>query len=68
MKNSPLMELLYASGNDPRFLSGFTSVVFETGIKQLEAIRFYEKNGYTRIANYDPCINQPNSVCMKKIL
>ncbi|MCD8175986.1 MAG: GNAT family N-acetyltransferase [Tannerellaceae bacterium] len=62
------MELIHTNGNDPHFSNGFTSVVLETGINQPEAIRLYEKNGYIRIANYGPYINQPDSVCMKKIL
>jgi putative acetyltransferase len=42
--------------------------ILETGIKQPEAIRFYEKNGYTRIPNYGDYAGKPMSVCMGKDL
>jgi putative acetyltransferase len=47
---------------------GYTSAVLETGMKQPEAIRLYEKNGYSRISNYGQYAGVENSVCMKKSL
>jgi len=47
---------------------GFDECVLETGKKQPEAIRLYEKCGYTLIPNYGQYIGIENSVCMKKIL
>ena len=44
----------------------FTRCVLETGLKQPEAIRLYEKNGYERIANYGQYIDVGNSVCFGK--
>jgi putative acetyltransferase len=47
---------------------GYTSTVLETGMKQPEAIRLYEKSGYARMANYGQYAGVENSVCMKKEL
>jgi putative acetyltransferase len=40
--------------------------ILETGIRQPEAIRLYEKAGYRRIPNYGQYEQVENSVCMKK--
>jgi GNAT superfamily N-acetyltransferase len=45
---------------------GFLFTVLETGMKQPEAIRLYEKSGYVRIPNYGQYAGVENSVCMKK--
>lgn len=47
---------------------GFRATVLETGKKQPEAIRLYEKSGYESIPNYGQYIGLDNSVCMKKSL
>ncbi|WP_165041736.1 GNAT family N-acetyltransferase [Dysgonomonas sp. ZJ709] len=47
---------------------GFKEIVLETGLNQPEAIRFYTKNGYSKIDNYGRYIGNPNSVCMNKKL
>jgi GNAT superfamily N-acetyltransferase len=47
---------------------GFQSTVLETGMKQPEAIRLYEKSGYAIIPNYGQYIGVENSVCMNKRL
>lgn len=47
---------------------GYRYAVLETGIKQYEAIRLYEKYGYVEIDNYGPYIGNTNSLCMKKAL
>lgn len=47
---------------------GYTSCILETGIKQPEAIRLYEKTGYSRISNYGQYENIANSICMRKTL
>lgn len=44
------------------------SCILETGKKQPEAIRLYEKAGYSRIPNYGQYQHVENSVCMKKDL
>lgn len=45
---------------------GYTAFILETGKKQVDAVRLYEKCGYTRIPNYGQYANIENSVCMKK--
>lgn len=47
---------------------GYISTVLETGMKQPEAIRLYEKCGYSRFPNYGQYIGVENSICMKKEL
>lgn len=44
------------------------STVLETGKRQPEAIRLYEKHGYQRTANYGQYIGIDNSVCFRKSL
>ncbi|MBK8464622.1 MAG: GNAT family N-acetyltransferase [Chloracidobacterium sp.] len=44
----------------------FSRCVLETGLKQPEAIRLYEKNGYERIPNYGQYLDVGNSVCFGK--
>jgi GNAT superfamily N-acetyltransferase len=44
----------------------YKNCVLETGMKQPEAIRLYERCGYKRIPNYGQYENVENSVCMKK--
>ena len=48
--------------------SGFSFAVLETGKKQPEAVRLYEKSGYALIPNYGQYEGLENSVCMKKSL
>ncbi len=47
---------------------GFDRAVLETGVRQSEAIRLYEKSGYRRIENYGPYKSMPSSVCFEKTL
>lgn len=42
--------------------------VLETGKKQPEAIRLYEKSSYSVIPNYGQYIGMDNSVCFQKVL
>jgi len=44
----------------------FEFAVLETGKKQPEAIRLYEKSGYLPIPNYGQYAGMDNSVCLKK--
>ena len=46
----------------------FSECVLETGLKQPEAIRLYQKSGYERIPSYGQYLNVENSVCMKKLI
>ena len=47
---------------------GFSQCILETGIKQPEAIRLYEKNGYHRIPNYGQYAGVETSLCFDKQL
>lgn len=47
---------------------GFDTCILETGKRQPEAIRLYEKARYLRIPNYGQYKNIDNSVCMEKKL
>lgn len=45
---------------------GFRECILETGKKQPEAIRLYQKSGYLLIPNYGQYAGVENSVCMQK--
>lgn len=47
---------------------GYSSMVLETGTRQLEAIHLYKKLGYQIIPNFSPYIGNELSICMKKEL
>lgn len=47
---------------------GYTSCILETGKRQPEAIRLYEKSGYTSIPNYGQYAGVESSVCFQKNL
>ncbi|HLM00230.1 MAG TPA: GNAT family N-acetyltransferase [Pyrinomonadaceae bacterium] len=44
----------------------FAECVLETGLKQPEAVRLYQKSGYRVIPNYGQYAGVENSVCMQK--
>ena len=46
----------------------FEKCVLETGLRQPEAIRLYEKSGYEKIPNYGQYAGMENSVCFEKII
>ncbi len=45
---------------------GYTKCILETGLKQPEAIRLYQKNNYSIIPNYGQYAGVENSVCFEK--
>jgi putative acetyltransferase len=45
---------------------GFQDCILETGWRQEEAVRLYQRSGYEVIPNYDQYAGLENSVCMKK--
>lgn len=47
---------------------GYMVCILETGHKQPEAIRLYEKNHYERIPNFPPYVGVEESICFKKFL
>ena len=46
----------------------YKKCILETGKKQSEAIRLYQKNGYVLIPNYGQYAKVENSVCFEKVL
>ena len=44
----------------------YQKCILETGWRQPDAIRLYEKNGYERISNYGKYAGIANSVCFEK--
>ncbi len=46
----------------------YAECILETGKKQPEAIRLYQKAGYSTIPSYGQYLNVENSVCMMKQL
>jgi putative acetyltransferase len=42
--------------------------ILETGIRQPEAIRLYQKNSYHRTENFPPYVGVSDSVCFRKLL
>ena len=46
----------------------YSQCILETGVKQPEAIRLYQKSGYEKMTSYGQYLNVANSVCMKKSL
>jgi ribosomal protein S18 acetylase RimI-like enzyme len=47
---------------------GYKKCILETGLKQPEAIRLYEKNNFQKIPNYGQYADVENSVCFEKII
>ena len=47
-------------------LMGYISCVLETGKRQIEAVNFYKKCGYTEISKYGQYKDMENSLCFKK--
>lgn len=47
---------------------GYSSSVLETGKRQVEAVKFYEKNKYKTIENFGPYKGVKNSICFEKEL
>ena len=46
----------------------FNKCILETGIKQVEAIALYNKNGYALISNFGPYLGVNESKCFEKII
>jgi putative acetyltransferase len=47
---------------------GWTRVVLETGTGQPEAVRLYEREGYSSIPLFGDYIGEPTSLCFEKVL
>lgn len=47
---------------------GYTRLVLETGTEQPDAVRFYEREGFTRIPNFGYYVGSAHSLCYEKVL
>lgn len=47
---------------------GWTRLVLETGTSQPDAVRLYEREGYTSIPLFGDYIGEPTSLCFEKVL
>jgi putative acetyltransferase len=47
---------------------GYNKCILETGVKQPEAIRLYQKNQYSLIPNYGQYADVASSVCFEKMV
>ena len=47
---------------------GWTRLVLETGTGQPDAVRFYEREGYTAIPRFGYYADSPESLCYEKLL
>lgn len=47
---------------------GYSRLVLETGTEQPDAIRFYEREGFTRIPNFGYYVGSAHSLCYEKPL
>jgi len=48
--------------------AGWSRLVLETGLLQPDAIRFYTREGYTRIPNFGYYADSDDSVCFERVL
>lgn len=48
--------------------AGWTRLVLETGDRQPDAVRLYEREGYTRIPNFGYYADSAISLCFEKVL
>ena len=46
----------------------YERVILETGELLAESCTVYRKLGFTKIPNYGPYVNMPESLCMEKLL
>lgn len=47
---------------------GYKKCILETGLRQVEAVKFYKKCDYKVIPNYGQYTEMDNSICFKKTL
>ena len=59
-----VLRALEAAGRE----RGWNRLVLETGERQPDAIRFYEREGYTRIPNFGHYLHSPISLCYERRL
>jgi GNAT superfamily N-acetyltransferase len=47
---------------------GYTRTILETGLRQIEALHLYAKQGYEQVPNYGQYADMDNSRCFEKVL
>lgn len=67
-RGSGVATLILRQLEDAARARGWNRLVLETGDRQPDAIRFYEREGYTRIPNYGHYVDSPLSLCYELIL
>ncbi|WP_057939252.1 GNAT family N-acetyltransferase [Algoriphagus resistens] len=68
VRNKGLASRVLAELEDWTAQLGYKSCVLETGKRQVEAVAFYKKRGYSLIPNYAQYKGIENSICFKKEL
>ncbi|MET0233177.1 MAG: GNAT family N-acetyltransferase [Kibdelosporangium sp.] len=67
-RGTGVAQVLMRAAADVVVDGGGRRIILETGVRQPEAIRLYEKSGYTRIPNFPPYDQDSLSVCYAKDL
>jgi putative acetyltransferase len=67
-RGSGLAQAILLELEDDARVRGWTRVVLETGTKQPDAVRLYEREGYHPIPLFGDYIGEPTSLCFEKVL
>lgn len=67
-RGSGLAVAVLSALEDDARARGWARVVLETGTKQPDAVRFYEREGYSSIPLFGDYIGEPTSLCFEKVL
>jgi GNAT superfamily N-acetyltransferase len=67
-RNQGIARAVLKSIEEHARLQGFRSLLLETGVRQLPAIRLYETSAFIRIPPFGIYANDPTSVCFAKDL
>ncbi|MER6583322.1 GNAT family N-acetyltransferase [Nonomuraea sp. NPDC001023] len=65
-RGSGVARSLLAAAEEAAGAPGARRVVLQTGDRQPDAIRLYEREGYTRIPIFPPYTSMPHSTCFEK--
>jgi GNAT superfamily N-acetyltransferase len=68
MRGRRFGQIILASLEEYARRAGYARVCLETGVRQPEAIRLYERAGYRRVDNYGKYKGNPLSLCFEKVL
>jgi GNAT superfamily N-acetyltransferase len=67
-RGSGLAPAILTTLEDDARARGWARVVLETGTGQPEAVRLYEREGYSSIPLFGDYIGEPTSLCFEKVL